>query len=378
MARPTLFTHRKFARLAADIGSEAAALGHLEFIWAAAGQSGDDLLGDARDVELAARWRGEPGVLLAALMTAGGAAGAGFIEERGGLYYVHDLFDHAPKFVAKRAEREAARVASGRTISEIRSEAGKLGGRPRKNQAEPSENQMGDGCFPEESKTKAKVSTPSPALARARALAPTEGTLFESSAPSASVPPRERARRVSPELPPIPAELDTPEFRAALAGRLDERAARGVKARPTGPQLLAQFRQLSAVAREHGVAVAVECLEYATAGGYPAVVYKDRLPSLTLADRAALAPPEATADRGPMPSPSDLSADHLDRWESAVASLRLPREDLATWFRPLGVAWNGNGIHVYAPNDRFRASFEEHYSAPLSAALGEEIYVEKW
>lgn len=70
MARPTLFTHRKFARLAADIGSEAAALGHLEFIWAAAGQSGDDLLGDARDVELAARWKGKPGALFAALLAA--------------------------------------------------------------------------------------------------------------------------------------------------------------------------------------------------------------------------------------------------------------------------------------------------------------------
>lgn len=163
MARPTLFTHRKFARLADDLGSEALALGHLEFIWSAASQSGDDLLGDARDVELAARWKGKPGELCHALLTAGGAAGPGFIDERGGLYFIHDLFDHAPDYVRRRAEREASRVASGRTLSEIRSEAGKKGGRPLAGkQTEPNEKQMNFTSLPAESKRKANDATPSP------------------------------------------------------------------------------------------------------------------------------------------------------------------------------------------------------------------------
>lgn len=179
-------------------------------------------------------------------------------------------------------------------------------------------------------------------------------------------------------MPPIPEELGTPEFRAAWDARLEERSQRPAKDRLTPGQAAAQLKKLAWVAENYGIEVAIGCVEKAIEGGYKGVVFADALPSLTLADRAALAPPETTAERGPMPSPDDLPADHLDRWESAVASLGLPREDLATWFRPLGVAWNGNGVHVYAPNDRFRAGFEENYSAPLSAALGEEIYVERW
>ncbi len=112
MARPGLLNHRKFRRLATMIGDDALALGSLEFIWAGAYESGDDFLGDAADVEIVARWRGESGKLFRALLKAGGADSAGFIEPipgREGMFRVHDLWHHAPDYVRKRRSREAQR-----------------------------------------------------------------------------------------------------------------------------------------------------------------------------------------------------------------------------------------------------------------------------
>lgn len=76
-------------------------------------RSGDDFLGDAADVESAARWSGTPGELVCALLDAGGGAGAGFIEpaETSGTYRVHDLWHHAPDYVRRRRQRERERCS---------------------------------------------------------------------------------------------------------------------------------------------------------------------------------------------------------------------------------------------------------------------------
>lgn len=105
MARPTLFTHRKYLRLIHDLGEpEPLVLGCLELMWNAAYQTGDPLLGDETDVELAAKWPGGKGIFCAALHK------QGFLDRlEDGRFQVHDLLDHAPEYVASRARREEER-----------------------------------------------------------------------------------------------------------------------------------------------------------------------------------------------------------------------------------------------------------------------------
>jgi len=79
-------------------------------------ENGDDYLGDSRDLEAAARWAGDPGALTVALAGAGGDLSAGFIEElpsHQGHYRVHDFWHHAPDYVRKRRNREAAKRPTG-------------------------------------------------------------------------------------------------------------------------------------------------------------------------------------------------------------------------------------------------------------------------
>jgi len=115
MARPTLINHRKFRRLCALTGlDEPTILGHLEFLWMSAYESGDDFVGDSVDVELAARWKGEPGVLTKALLECGGDGMGGFIDAvNGSQFIIHDLWDHAPEYVQKRLKRELERRERG-------------------------------------------------------------------------------------------------------------------------------------------------------------------------------------------------------------------------------------------------------------------------
>jgi hypothetical protein len=103
-------------------------------MWHTAYQSGEPYLGAADDVEAAAHWKGEPGILFKALRDAGGKGKPGFVEEapgQEGCYQVHDLWDHAPGYVEKRAVREAKRRAKGATISSLRAEAGRKGAEAR-------------------------------------------------------------------------------------------------------------------------------------------------------------------------------------------------------------------------------------------------------
>jgi len=130
VARPGLTKHRKFLRLARTLGNAPLALGCLELIWQQAYENGNPYLGDETDVEAAAEWPGETGILCKALLAAGGDGNHGFIdqvEDRPGHYCVHDLFDHAPRYVGQRLERELERQNKGVTLSQIRADAGRKG-----------------------------------------------------------------------------------------------------------------------------------------------------------------------------------------------------------------------------------------------------------
>jgi hypothetical protein len=106
MARPGLFSHRKFRQLARTLNDEALAVGTLECLWFAAAETCDPRIGDDRDVEIAARWKGTPGALVPALVA------AGFLDREADAYVVHNYWDHAPEYVVKRRHREAQRRAS--------------------------------------------------------------------------------------------------------------------------------------------------------------------------------------------------------------------------------------------------------------------------
>ena len=115
MARPTLMKHPKFTRLVHILNMPTAHVrGHLEMLWDVAYERGSDLIGDSVDVEIAAGWAGEPGKFADALLTCGGASRHGFIDDDNGNYRVHDLYDHAPDYVRKRAMREQERIAKQR------------------------------------------------------------------------------------------------------------------------------------------------------------------------------------------------------------------------------------------------------------------------
>lgn len=125
MARPGLDKHPKFRRLMHMLGERKSHVrGYLECLWETAYETGNPVIGDDVDIELAADWPGEPGKLATALLTCGGDGRVGFIEEvvtdcnalNNGLrnsvtktFQVHDLFDHAPEYVTHRRTKEAER-----------------------------------------------------------------------------------------------------------------------------------------------------------------------------------------------------------------------------------------------------------------------------
>ncbi len=117
MARPTLSSHPKFARLASMVGGRSVARGALELVWEVAYASGEPLVGDAAAVEFIADWRGKKGTLAAAMVS------CRFLEETPDGLIVHDLEDHAPEYVLKRWEREAERRSKGQTIRAVRQAA---------------------------------------------------------------------------------------------------------------------------------------------------------------------------------------------------------------------------------------------------------------
>jgi hypothetical protein len=188
MGRPGLSLDRKFKRLARALDDiqagfgEMLARGALELLWDSAYESCEDYVGDVDDVEAQAHWRGKRGTLLAGLLGAGGDGRCGFIEEGGsewwpegkpGTFRIHDLWDHAPEYASRRAEREAAREAAGTTLTAIRSAAGKKGRATQLGQKKANGEQTADhgpangeqtdaACSGEAGKTRAKVATPTP------------------------------------------------------------------------------------------------------------------------------------------------------------------------------------------------------------------------
>lgn len=120
MARPGLTTHRKFRRLAKTLNSAITARGVLELLWDHCYEAGNDYLGTWEDIEAIVGWAGDRGALTRALVEVGLPEGAGFIEpieapqaasgvESPIRYRVHDLWQHAPEYVANRRVREDER-----------------------------------------------------------------------------------------------------------------------------------------------------------------------------------------------------------------------------------------------------------------------------
>jgi hypothetical protein len=119
MARPCLDRNPKFKLLIRNLGlPKPYVRGLLETLWDAANESGDPVIGSAREVEAAAEWPGSAGELFTAL-----CEGRWLDPVGGDRWSVHDYFDHAPSYVRKRAAREAARQLEGKTISDLRREA---------------------------------------------------------------------------------------------------------------------------------------------------------------------------------------------------------------------------------------------------------------
>ena len=100
MARVNLSRHWKFRRLARAVGSPVLARGLLEMLWEAAYEAASEYIGGPADIADAAGWTGEPLELVEILVA------AGLLDERSpGEYVVHDLWDHAPKYVQLRWTR---------------------------------------------------------------------------------------------------------------------------------------------------------------------------------------------------------------------------------------------------------------------------------
>jgi hypothetical protein len=122
------------------LGRKHTAVGVLELLWHSTYESGNEIIGDALDVATITDWDGDPQELVRMLMDAGGTSGDGFIElvpaserseageagKAGAIYRVHDLWDHAPRYVRNRAKREIERLQSGRaTRNELLAAAGR-------------------------------------------------------------------------------------------------------------------------------------------------------------------------------------------------------------------------------------------------------------
>lgn len=115
MAKLSLLTHPKFRRLTRLLGlGEAQAVGHLELLWHVAYEVGSADIGDATDVEAAARWEGTAGALCAALVDCkllDVVSRTGETEQ----YAIHDLADHCPKYVKDRLAKRLQRAKMSET-----------------------------------------------------------------------------------------------------------------------------------------------------------------------------------------------------------------------------------------------------------------------
>lgn len=108
MARPGLFKHRKFNRLASRLRSAILAVGVLETLWYVCGETCDDRLGTAEDLAYALKWT-DRRVNIAAVLHE-----CGFLDaHEDGTYVAHDYWDHCPQYVTRRRQREDERHTTG-------------------------------------------------------------------------------------------------------------------------------------------------------------------------------------------------------------------------------------------------------------------------
>ena len=104
MARPGIGKNIKFKRLVHTLGiPRPYVLGLLETLWEVAYEAARAVIGTEHDIEIAAEWPGDPGVLFEALKE------GGWIEEIEGQWQIHDLLENAPEYVKKRAKRNSER-----------------------------------------------------------------------------------------------------------------------------------------------------------------------------------------------------------------------------------------------------------------------------
>lgn len=126
MARPGFSSHPKFRRLVHLLRCPVPhARGYLECLWEVAYEDGNPIIGDSTDVELAAQWPGEPGQLTQTLLD------CRLIDSQsGGKYAIHDLLEHAPDYVRKRAARAQERAQRKAAADSDRQTADSGGQRP--------------------------------------------------------------------------------------------------------------------------------------------------------------------------------------------------------------------------------------------------------
>lgn len=105
MAKPELRDHRKFLKLRRLLNEPAPhVMGYLEFLWLRGYQTGSPVVGDSSDVEGAAEYPGEAGKFTKA------AHDSGFLDFADGVYSIHDLYEHAPKYAKMRMKRAGTDV----------------------------------------------------------------------------------------------------------------------------------------------------------------------------------------------------------------------------------------------------------------------------
>jgi hypothetical protein len=104
MAHSNIFKNMKFKRLLKAVAEPVPHLiGHLECLWHVAYNNGDARIGSADDLELAAEWDGEPGLLAKHLIE------GRWVDDVGGIFYVHDFWEWSPKFVKDRLRKQKRR-----------------------------------------------------------------------------------------------------------------------------------------------------------------------------------------------------------------------------------------------------------------------------
>ncbi len=94
--------------------------------------------------------------------------------------------------------------------------------------------------------------------------------------PSETAPEKNRPPKFDPRSVPIPATLDTPEFREKWELRLKERAEPGRRGSPPSESsVTAQLGKLEQLAKARGLPAAIACVERATDGRHQGIVFPE-------------------------------------------------------------------------------------------------------